>query len=162
MEGFERMKASAAQVVAFVEWMADQPCRGNGSGKLCRVNSPHDLEWCCPFCRAHLLRYGINHGKENVMLMTGIYKHYKGGYYQVLGIGAHSETDERLVAYVSVLPAPGTPHLPGPRMRLRPVHMWDELVTWPDGTTGPRFKYVGQEIPAPAVSSKPLPEGIEG
>jgi hypothetical protein len=30
-------------------------------------------------------------------MQAGIYKHYKGGYYQVLGLGAHSETDEKMV-----------------------------------------------------------------
>ena len=33
---------------------------------------------------------------------AGIYKHYKGGYYQVLGVAAHSETDEMMVVYVSL------------------------------------------------------------
>ena len=27
------------------------------------------------------------------------YKHYKGGIYTVIGIGLHTETEERLVAY---------------------------------------------------------------
>lgn len=80
-------------------------------------------------------------------LKAGIYQHYKGGFYQALGVGAHSETDERMVVYVSVFPVPGEPPLPGPRIRLRPAAMWDESVTWPDGSTGPRFKYVGEEIP---------------
>ena len=30
---------------------------------------------------------------------TGIYRHFKGNNYQVLGIVRHSETDERLVLY---------------------------------------------------------------
>ena len=55
---WERMKASPSKVVNFIEWLADQPCNGNGSGKICRVNAPNDPEWCCPSCRAHLLRYG--------------------------------------------------------------------------------------------------------
>lgn len=57
-----RMKADVEaerdKMRPFVEWMADQPCIGNGSGQLCRVNSPHDIEWCCNACRAHLIRYG--------------------------------------------------------------------------------------------------------
>ena len=75
-------------------------------------------------------------------LKAGIYRHYKGGYYQAIGLGAHSETDERMVVYVSL-----TPSLPGPRLRIRPAIMWDDSVAWPDGSTGPRFKYVGVEIP---------------
>jgi len=98
-------------------------------------------------------------------LMAGVYKHYKGGYYQALGIGAHSETGEHMVVYISVRPAGfiHLPPLPGPRIRLRPVALWEDLVTWTDGSTfrfiepgqlqlskttmGPRFKYVGLEIP---------------
>lgn len=54
----ERVKASTSETVAFIEWMAEQPCVGNGSKHLCRVNAPHNPEWCCPACRAHLLKYG--------------------------------------------------------------------------------------------------------
>lgn len=79
-------------------------------------------------------------------LKSGIYQHYKGGYYQVLGLGAHSETNEHMVIYISVHPTSSLP-LPGPRIRIRPAHLWDDLVTWPDKTTKPRFVYVGLEIP---------------
>lgn len=60
-DGFDRMKASTVnQVIAFVEWMADQPCKGgNGpDSQPCRVRNPDAPEWCCPPCRASLLRYG--------------------------------------------------------------------------------------------------------
>lgn len=75
-------------------------------------------------------------------LIAGIYQHYKGGYYQMIGVGAHSETDERMVVYVSL-----TASMPGPRLRIRPASMWNDPETWPDGSTGPRFKYIGVEIP---------------
>ncbi len=57
-DALDRMKASPARFVAFIEWLADQPCEGNGSGRLCRVNSPDDMSWCCPPCRAFICRYG--------------------------------------------------------------------------------------------------------
>jgi hypothetical protein len=47
-----------ARVTNFIEWLADQPCEGNGSGMLCRFNSSADPSWCCPPCQAHLIRYG--------------------------------------------------------------------------------------------------------
>lgn len=53
-----RLKTSPTEAVAYIEWMADQPCKGNGSSKVCRVNSPNDPTWCCSACRAALLRYG--------------------------------------------------------------------------------------------------------
>jgi hypothetical protein len=33
------------------------------------------------------------------MIKTGIYKHYKGSLYKVVGAGQHSETEEWLVYY---------------------------------------------------------------
>jgi len=71
---------------------------------------------------------------------SGIYRHYKGDLYLVLGLAQHSETDEICVVYVSM-----NPDLPGPRMRVRPLD-------GPAGfraTVGPgdpgelRFTYVG-------------------
>lgn len=77
------------------------------------------------------------------MIPAGIWHHYKGGMYQVLGVGAHSETNEKMVVYVSLTGVT----LPGPRMRIRPLSLWDDLVLWPDGVDAPRFRYIGIEIP---------------
>ena len=60
---FERLSSTPERAVDFIEWLADQPCAGNGSGKLCRVNSPDDPSWCCHPCRAYLLRYGTDPSK---------------------------------------------------------------------------------------------------
>lgn len=79
------------------------------------------------------------------MIQAGVWKHHKGGLYQVLGIAAHAETDERMVVYVSLTGA----NLPGPRMRVRVLHEWQEAVgVWPDGSIKPRYWYLGPEIPA--------------
>ena len=34
------------------------------------------------------------------IIVNGIYQHYKGGLYKVIGIASHSETLEKLVIYV--------------------------------------------------------------
>ena len=81
-------------------------------------------------------------------LKAGLYRHYKGGIYQVLGIAEHSETGEHLVIYVSLAP------LPGPRIRARPVHMWNDDIAWPDKVIRPRFSYIGTEIEAEALEKR--------
>ena len=72
-------------------------------------------------------------------IMAGVYRHYKGGYYQVLGVGEHTETHERVVVYVALDAA-----MPGPRIRVRPLD-------GPEGFTTPacgaaRFSYIGPEV----------------
>lgn len=64
---------------------------------------------------------------------TGIYRHYKGNEYEVIGVGTHSETNERLVIYKSVL---------GSEIWIRPVAMFLETVRV-DDETKPRFERIG-------------------
>ena len=75
-------------------------------------------------------------------MYCGIWQHYKGGYYQVLGVGAHSETGEKFVVSISLSGI----DLEGPRMRLRPIEIWSDLVKWPDGFHYTRFKYIGDSL----------------
>lgn len=76
-------------------------------------------------------------------IAAGIWRHYKGGLYQVLGVAAHSETDQLMVVYVSLTGI----DLPGPRMRVRPLALWEDIAECPDGKHRPRFEYVGLEMP---------------
>jgi hypothetical protein len=73
-------------------------------------------------------------------VIPGIYEHYKGRKYLVIGTAAHSETMERLVVYVALYESPG------PRFWARPRAMFQEMVEI-DGNMLPRFRYIGQEIP---------------
>ena len=66
-------------------------------------------------------------------LDKGLYRHYKGGEYEVLGTVRHSETLEPMVLYRPLYNLTG--------MWVRPVAMFLELVEV-DGVVRPRFEKV--------------------
>lgn len=63
----------------------------------------------------------------------GLYRHYKGGEYEVLGVVRHSETLEPLVLYRPIYSQAG--------MWIRPFFMFFELVDF-NGKTQPRFSKI--------------------
>jgi hypothetical protein len=60
----------------------------------------------------------------------GIYRHYKGNLYEVLGTAQHSESEEPLVVYRALYGDYG--------LWVRPLAMFMESVT-KEGNTQPRF-----------------------
>ncbi len=64
----------------------------------------------------------------------GLYRHYKGNEYRVLGLARHSETLEPLVVYQALYGERG--------LWTRPQPMFVETITQA-GRTVPRFAYVG-------------------
>lgn len=66
------------------------------------------------------------------MVKSGLYRHYKGKYYEVIGVAKHSETGELLVVYRPLYGEQG--------LWVRPLEMFDE--TLPNGTK--RFIYSGE------------------
>ena len=58
MRDEEVLKEDLWKAWRLVEWLADQPCSGNGSSVTCRENSPDDPSWCCNSCKAWLITYG--------------------------------------------------------------------------------------------------------
>ena len=68
-------------------------------------------------------------------MKKGIYKHFKGNSYEVLGVARHSETLEEMVIY-KALYGDGD-------IWVRPLKMWDETVEY-NGQTVKRFTYVGE------------------
>jgi hypothetical protein len=68
-------------------------------------------------------------------LKPGVYQHYKGNFYQVLGVCRHSETLEEMVVYQAFYGSYG--------WWVRPLKMFLENVE-KDGQTFSRFKYIGQ------------------
>ena len=64
------------------------------------------------------------------MIEPGLYRHYKGQDYEVLGVATHSETGESLVVYRALYGEFG--------LWVRPEAMFSETVEV-DGATVPRF-----------------------
>lgn len=69
-------------------------------------------------------------------LEIGLYEHYKGNQYRVLGVGRHTEADEYFVVYSPVTPKPGAPAI-----WLRPYDMFIETVEV-NGKVIPRFRKI--------------------
>jgi hypothetical protein len=65
----------------------------------------------------------------------GLYRHYKGHDYRVIGLARHSETREPLVVYEALYGERG--------LWVRPAAMFIETVALPDGSRPARFTYVG-------------------
>ena len=77
------------------------------------------------------------------MILPGIYRHYKGKQYHVLGVARHSETEEELVLYRALYGEYG--------LWVRPKAMFLEEVTV-DGKTVRRFEFIADApgVPEPA------------
>jgi len=72
---------------------------------------------------------------EAKSLKLGLYEHYKGNKYQVLGVAVHSETLEELVVYKALY---------GEGLSwVRPLKMFLEMVEI-KGEMKPRFRYLGE------------------
>jgi hypothetical protein len=76
--------------------------------------------------------------KQKEEIKPGIYQHYKGNLYEVIGIGNHSETLEKFVVYRALYDSPEF----GPNaIWVRPYKMFLEEVEF-EGKKVLRFEYV--------------------
>lgn len=66
------------------------------------------------------------------MLKEGLYRHYKGTYYEVIGVAKHSETLEEVVVYRPLYGERG--------LWVRPLEMFDGFLE----NGAKRFVYVGE------------------
>ncbi len=69
-------------------------------------------------------------------LRLGIYQHYKGMLYEVIGIAKHSETLEDFVVYKQLYD--------NHSLWVRPLKMFEEEFVI-EGISTPRFKYIDKE-----------------
>ena len=71
-------------------------------------------------------------GKTEGLIPLGFYQHFKGGKYFVLGFSRHSESGEELVLYRGE----------DGRFWARPVGIFTDTVTAPNGERRPRFRLI--------------------
>ena len=69
-------------------------------------------------------------------IKKGIYRHFKGGMYEVVDIALHSETLEEMVVYKN---------LDSGKCWVRPASMWNETVEF-EGKIVSRFSFVPKEL----------------
>ncbi|MDT8902526.1 DUF1653 domain-containing protein [Anaeroselena agilis] len=75
-------------------------------------------------------------GANDRPVPQGVYRHYKGNMYRVIGEATHTETMERLVVYQALYGERG--------LWVRPRTMFLEKVTVA-GEEQPRFAYIGAD-----------------
>lgn len=68
----------------------------------------------------------------------GVYRHYKGDLYEVIGIGRHTETNEELVFYKAKY---YSPEFGNGALWARPLSMFIEIIEF-EGKTVPRFQHL--------------------
>ncbi|MBE6633743.1 MAG: DUF1653 domain-containing protein [Ruminococcaceae bacterium] len=87
----------------------------------------------CPADRELLRRIRMDYAIKTVPV--GVWRHFKGKPYEVVGIACHSETEEPMVVYRALYGAG--------ELWTRPVAMWNQAVEL-DGKSYPRFTYEGE------------------
>jgi len=78
-----------------------------------------------------------------MQLQPGLYRHYKGPEYRVIGVARHSENEQEMVVYQALYGEYG--------LWIRPLEMFCESVEV-DGERVPRFALIQAE---PALFTKP-------
>lgn len=76
-----------------------------------------------------------------VTIKKGIYRHYKGNLYRVIGVAKHSETLEEMVVYIAL----DESKLSNNAFWVRPTAMFLEMVEL-NGNKVPRFEFLKEEI----------------
>lgn len=74
-------------------------------------------------------------------MKIGIYQHYKGNFYRIIGIGKHSDTMEDMVVYQWLYDSPE--FWPNP-LRVKEKKLFEQTVEI-NGKQVPRFTFVREE-----------------
>ncbi|MDF2379208.1 MAG: DUF1653 domain-containing protein [Candidatus Gracilibacteria bacterium] len=79
------------------------------------------------------------------MIPLGTYKHYKGQLYEVIGIGLHTETREKMVIYKALYPTPELTEEYGDEPHfIRPYTQFTKQIEI-KGVVTPRFRFCHSE-----------------
>ena len=73
----------------------------------------------------------------NIEIRKGLYEHFQGKRYEVIGVGRHSETLEPMVIYKALYKG----DFPEGSLWVRPLAMFQETVS-AGGKQVPRFRYI--------------------
>lgn len=72
-------------------------------------------------------------------IQKGVYEHYKGNRYEVIGTAVHTETQEEMALYKALYQG----DFPEGTLWVRPLKMFKETVAV-NGREVPRFKFCGE------------------
>jgi hypothetical protein len=81
-----------------------------------------------------MVEIAVSENKTMNSIPLGLYRHYKGNQYEVLGFAKHSETLEDMVVYKALYGERGT--------WVRPLSMWENPIDV-GGKAVKRFEYIG-------------------
>ena len=85
-------------------------------------------------------------------LKKGLYKHFKGNYYQVIDVAQDSETQQEMVVYRALYGEKG--------LWLRPLDMFSEVIER-DGVQHKRFSYCDEQTQVLEVAALDITQGRE-
>ena len=77
-------------------------------------------------------------------IKLGKYRHYKGGEYNVMGVGEHTETGEKFVVYEQLYDSPEGGTKKGKKW-IRPLKMFLSDKVLESGEKVRRFKFIGNQ-----------------
>jgi len=131
MHSRRTVDAEELRKLGFPEDLIAEAVRNAEKGLLDFEPSPDLVEKVMKLC------FPLIKEQQTEGVIKGIYQHFKGKYYLVLGIAYHSESIEPMVLYV--------PLYGDLRLIVRPKAMFFEEVDKPEyNYKGPRFQYVGK------------------
>lgn len=96
---------------------------------------------CAMLTNAYAEKQKMTQNSESTLKIGGVYRHYKGKMYEVIGVCYHTETLEKMVVYRGLYTDKEFGKNP---LWVRPLTMFLETVEY-EGQTIPRFTFISEE-----------------